>query len=1814
MTFDSVGPSGGAGTGSYSSPTTWTHTTVAPSTTVLVFACLDGVATGVTASATLGGTTMTQLGSDVACGTGGTSGILRVWSMAAVASGAHTIVVTCASQNDFSGGSIAYVTTGLGTPATNAGSANGTTAYINVPSSTAGNTICAFIGSGNLITATTGPAVSRVIGGAAAGDGANWTGSGGAAGGNAACSDVAAGGSVTVTWSTASTVAATFAVEVGAAPGGQAERQPQQLSRIAKHRRGAAQQQQYAFQLPSAQVNPVPVAITTAQPAATVTSGPPCLIGIAGTPGAGWFTDNASNPKLWVASETWGLPNRAGEWNGGSYENDYTNFFGARAAQGVTVVMTDFLSGPDPSTGSPYANGTTWDGVTPFVSGGDPTTGLNSTFWARVDYAYTAAAAAGITIAFVFNAYDFANGGYCASWTDTQFQAFGAAVGARYASRTNLVWLFGNDAYQGTYDTAWNYIVTGIRGAGDTHLIAGAWWSAEYTSRYETDNNAVCTWGVTNSIGNFCYTYNAGYWVIEYAYAETGSPDDQANLLPTFWGDGYFYQGSGTSPMTYSSTFDRAQRQETWWTLAAGARGFLTESETIYPWSSAAALTAVTETWQFVYNLPNIVTYYSGLTEWNKLLPDLTSAFVTAGRGTRVTGYASGGSGGTYENAFTNSWVAASITPDGHLAICYLPNHTTITCTTTMLASGWTASWVDPITCATSSAGTGPTFNSTAKGTNSQGDPDWVLVFRAGAGSGATVTPAAVTITAAFPAVAVPPPAAPAVVARTTAVPAPASISGSLTAAVLAATTAVPAPVVRQDQAVTPAVLAVTTTQPAPSAISGSITLASALAVITAQPAPAASGSAAVTLGSAVAVTTTAPAPAVSGSAAAAPAVLAVTTTQPAPASLSGSATVAVLTLTAAQPPPAAISGGLTAGILAVTTTVPAVTVTTSGNANVIMGSALAVAATQPAPAVSGSATASPAALTVTTTTPVPASITGSLTAATLTVSTAQPAATVTAGGISYNTGATATADAAAACNVTIPAGVLTGDLMIMSLLLFTETSSAPTVAFSGAGGTWTLIPVSAGTNPEQSASGAIYSYGYAYSRVATSGDPGATLTITETGSPSGTTWIGVAVASYTGAVAVDVAAGAETYAAAGSVTTPSRTTGAAGDWAVYLWSGGPGVGATITGPAGTTKRQNIVDGAGIGAGAWDSNGPVGAAGTSIGGGTFSGATGSNGWWQAFTIGLVSAAGSATATPATLAATTTAPAPASIAGSLTAGILAVTTAQPAPAVSGSAAASPAVLAVTASTPAPAASGSAVIAPGSALAVTSTVPSPASISGGLTTAAAAATTAQPAPASISGSLTAAALAVTTAQPAAAVTVGGSATAAPATLAVTTTQPAPVVRQDRAIAAAVVTVTSTVPGPAVSGTLTAAVLTATTAQPAPASISGTLTAATLAAATAQPAVTVTTTGSALVTPAAVTAASAIATPPVTTGSGTSVTPAALAVSTSAPAPVVRQDITAAPAALSVTSAQPAVTVTAVSNAAAAPSALAAITSVPLPAVTAGGSATASPATLSAAVTVPAPAAATGTLVTVTVLAVTTSVPGVSASGGAAASPVLLAVPVTVPAASVSTAGNANVAAVTVTVVFTAPQPAVRQDRAVTAVTVSVTATFPAAEAAGISGITGTVAWTARPCAPRWQARPAPPRWQARPAPSRWRVVMTAFQPVAAASLAYVNITWTSELLGTVIDPTGQSEGSTLLPVQMAFPVSSGNPLEPAQAVTWYTASWLLGSTAAGYTSQCLVGPTGEGGLVQLTAGMEYDAWGSVQGTPEIPKIFAGTLPAY
>ncbi len=226
---------------------------------------------------------------------------------------------------------------------------------------------------------------------------------------------------------------------------------------------------------------------------------------------------------------------------------------------------------------------------------------------------------------------------------------------------------------------------------------------------------------------------------------------------------------------------------------------------------------------------------------------------------------------------------------------------------------------------------------------------------------------------------------------------------------------------------------------------------------------------------------------------------------------------------------------------------------------------------------------------------------------------------------LSYNTGATATADNSASVNLSIPSGVLTGDMMLLSLTVFTEDSSAPSVAFSGAGGTWTAVsPTDSSANPQTSAGSGVWSYGYAYYRIATAGDPGATLTITETGSPAGTTWLAAAAASYPGGGGgspVDVAGGAEAFGSGGlQVTCPSLTTSAANDWAVYLGAGSPGAGSSFTAPAGTTQRQAIVSDAGIGAVIFDSNGSVGAGGTSIGGGQLGTASSGVAWLTVFTV------------------------------------------------------------------------------------------------------------------------------------------------------------------------------------------------------------------------------------------------------------------------------------------------------------------------------------------------------------------------------------------------------------------------------------------------------------------------------------------------------------------------------------------------------------------------------------------------------------------
>lgn len=469
----------------------------------------------------------------------------------------------------------------------------------------------------------------------------------------------------------------------------------------------------------------------------------PYIAGIAGTGASSYFVDQTGKPRLVWGDAVWALMGNAGRWNSGNWQADFDTLCANRAAQGFTVLYGKPIG--TTQSGNLDNGGKTFDGLYPFqggtpstgVSGANPSTGLTAAFWARIDYFLNSALANGITVFFNAIGYDsdFSSGpGPLFGKSTTEFTAYGTALGTRYASQPNLVWHLADD-YFGENDSLITAFMSGVRGAGDTHLVSIEN-MPESTSRQTLDSTPVtCTWGAANAQYNFTYSYNQEYYGVEQAYAET-SP------ITVIQGDGYFYQGGST----YFSTDDRGFRQAAWWALASGARGKVHGSESIWQWPSTALAASSTD-WWYANNALNIRTVVEGLANWQLLLPDTSSALVTAGRGTRASAFASGGGGGQYEPAFTSSYVAASLTAAGDLALLYLPNHTTITVNDTLLTAGYTSTWVDPITGATSTATPGGsagarTFSSTAKGSNSQSDPDWVLVLQAPTGvtGGATLS------------------------------------------------------------------------------------------------------------------------------------------------------------------------------------------------------------------------------------------------------------------------------------------------------------------------------------------------------------------------------------------------------------------------------------------------------------------------------------------------------------------------------------------------------------------------------------------------------------------------------------------------------------------------------------------------------------------------------------------------------------------------------------------------------------------------------------------------------------------------------------------------------------------------------------------------------------------------------------------------------------------------------------------------------------------------------------------------------------------
>jgi Protein of unknown function (DUF4038) len=455
----------------------------------------------------------------------------------------------------------------------------------------------------------------------------------------------------------------------------------------------------------------------------------------------GYWHDQYGQPRFLLMDNPWAIIFNAGEWNGGNWQADMTAYLQHKQAQGYTGAYVSALGNLD--NGGSYNNGNTWDNVPPFTGGGHPDAGLNGAYWQRVDYFITQAAAYGITvildIAYTADGSsgdgNFASGGPLdpAVLTPAQYADYGTAVATRYATTPNLVWAYGNDQFGGN-DTQFGYIRSAVAATGDTHAVIVHNYP-ESTSRYDTETSSGgqvgSTFSYTYSQVNWCYTYNVTYYTVELAYKEAAA--HSISQIPAVWGDGYFVYTGASIPT------ETLERQMTWWALSSGARGVTSTSNDVWPWGSGSLAAANTENW-YATLAPAISAAFTGLPGWHQLMPDTGSALVTGGRGTHASGITSG----SLYNGGTDGYVTAARTPDAGtgstLAVIYCAKAFSITIDQTKMAAGYTAERVDPLTGAATAVTAGSSYNSSAWGNNSNGDPDWVLVLQGPAQAQAPVS------------------------------------------------------------------------------------------------------------------------------------------------------------------------------------------------------------------------------------------------------------------------------------------------------------------------------------------------------------------------------------------------------------------------------------------------------------------------------------------------------------------------------------------------------------------------------------------------------------------------------------------------------------------------------------------------------------------------------------------------------------------------------------------------------------------------------------------------------------------------------------------------------------------------------------------------------------------------------------------------------------------------------------------------------------------------------------------------------------------
>ncbi|MGF0117901.1 DUF4038 domain-containing protein [Promicromonospora sp. Marseille-Q5078] len=360
-----------------------------------------------------------------------------------------------------------------------------------------------------------------------------------------------------------------------------------------------------------------------------------------------------------------------------------------RSEQGFNALVVSLLG--NPANGGPSADGATVDGLLPFTDG--DVTRWNAPYWDRAHATLERAADLGLTV--LLYPVD--------SWTiDEPFGSpgvdvchdYGAMVGEWAADLPHVLWMAGGDyTPEPADDACLEAVQEGIRSTGDARPFSAQLITVRFAGQ-DPHWDPLVDW-------DFVYSYQPVYEAVREAY-------DTGPARPALLGESNY---EGENNMGDEPTTTETLRRQVLWAITSGSPGevYGTDDWEFLPgWQDrmrSAGAEQVARLRDVVASLP-----------WWTLVPD---------DGSLLTGGA-GGNPDAFDQLESDLATAAA-SPDGDLALVYVPTHRTITLDVGRLAEGARAWWVDPTTGEPAPATLAASM--TTPGANAAGDHDWLLVL-----------------------------------------------------------------------------------------------------------------------------------------------------------------------------------------------------------------------------------------------------------------------------------------------------------------------------------------------------------------------------------------------------------------------------------------------------------------------------------------------------------------------------------------------------------------------------------------------------------------------------------------------------------------------------------------------------------------------------------------------------------------------------------------------------------------------------------------------------------------------------------------------------------------------------------------------------------------------------------------------------------------------------------------------------------------------------------------------------------------------------